>query len=113
MEQNKSRCTYVALLTTNSKQRGYALLNIYSEKSRAQNHSFGKWKPLTYLSVCFRVMIISLPGQPPLLHSPVKVSGPRLEQSLPPGLGGGLVQYRLRERRPIPQVTEHSVQSPH
>ena len=47
-----------------------------------------------------------IPGQPLILQLPVSVSGPSWEQLLPPGLGGGLVQERLRECRPPPQEAE-------
>ena len=57
--------------------------------------------------------LCNLPGQPPLLHSPVSLSGPSCEQSFPPGLGEGLVQERVRVWRPSPQVAEHSDQAPH
>ena len=59
--------------------------------------------PLLWLSL-FK---LNVPGQPWLLHSPVSFSGPNSEQSLPPALGGGLVQERLRVWRPPPQVAEH------
>ena len=59
--------------------------------------------PLLWLSL-FK---LNVPGQPWLLHSPVSFSGPNSEQSLPPALGGGLVQERLRVWRPLPQVAEH------
>lgn len=42
------------------------------------------------------VVLVIIPGQPPASHSPVSLSGPRLEQSFPPALGGGLVQVRVR-----------------
>ena len=42
------------------------------------------------------VVLVIIPGQPPASHSPVSLSGPRLEQSFPPALGGGLVQVRMR-----------------
>ena len=54
-----------------------------------------------------------LPGQPPLVQFLFSLSGPSCEQSLPPGLGAGLVQERLRLWRPSPQVTEHWDQPPH
>ena len=44
----------------------------------------------------FFVVLVIIPGQPPASHSPVSLSGPRLEQSFPPALGGGLVQVRVR-----------------
>ena len=65
--------------------------------------------PLLWLSL-FK---LNVPGQPWLLHSPVSFSGPNSEQSLPPALGGGLVQERLRVWRPPPQVAEHWDQELH
>ena len=54
-----------------------------------------------------------LPGQIFILHSSVSLSGPSCEQFFPPGLGGGLVQDRVRLRRPSPQDTEHLDQTDH
>lgn len=42
------------------------------------------------------VVLVIIPGQPPASHSSVSLSDPRLEQSFPPALGGGLVQVRVR-----------------
>ena len=54
-----------------------------------------------------------LPGQLLLLHCWVSLFGPRPEQSAAPGPGGGLVQVRVRECSPIPQLELHWLQELH
>lgn len=58
----------------------------------------------------FNSRVTKLPGHFCVLHFLFSKSGPKLEQSLPPSCGSGLVQVRVRVCSPPPQVSVQSDQ---
>lgn len=59
------------------------------------------------------ILWFSLPLQSTSWQLVFSWSGPRSEQSFPPIVGVGLVQYRFLVMMPCPQVTEHGVHRVH